>query len=136
MIIKNDTEEMKRGGSIYYSLNIEQLKQHDYRKLGEVYFFGNKGLLMRADFNSNGFDKYTDLVSKCKMIVINCGNANKNIVINRIFEFLNSQKHYGPIIEVGENDVYYFPRLCHEDIYLMKNVLQERFEKEKVNIII
>ena len=44
------------------------------------------------------------------------------------------RKHYSPIVEVGDNKVFFFPQLDYSDIYLLRVLFQQKYENETISV--
>lgn len=99
-------------------------------------FYTKQGLSSQQIFNVNVLDECFQTIHKCKMAVFRVNGYNKKTVLDRLLDFCNVFGCYGPIVEVKDNDIYFFPRLNYGDVYLIKDMFQRKFVNEKINVII
>ncbi len=69
---------------------------------------------------------------KNEMIVFETNGNRTEEIINMILE---KQKSYAPIIEMGSDTVYYFPKSTYRDAYLLKDIFATK-TIEQINIYV
>lgn len=97
-------------------------------------FYSKKGLLKQQIMNVNALNKNFTYFDKSKMVVFNVNRNNKDAVLNELYKHCMSCGHYGPIVEVEERDIYFFPRLNYGDAYLIKDLFKNKFLDKKINV--
>ena len=82
--------------------------------------------------------KHIPNLSQIKSEMIN-DDKNEMIVFETNEEIINmileKQKSYAPIIEMGSDTVYYFPKSTYRDAYLLKDIFATK-TIEQINIYV
>ena len=128
---------------IVYDINVDKrksslllLKNYISRLFCPTFFYTKKGLLDQRIFNVNELGGCFNSIHKSKMVVFSVNSNNKKVVLERLLDFCNLFGCYGPIVEVKNNDIYFFPKLNYGDVYLIKDMFQKQFADHKINVLI
>ena len=102
--------------------------------LCKVYFFRKKNLFTQYALYVHDIYKYTNFIQKSKMVVFHTKFEHKKELINSLTELCAINKLYGPIVDAGENDIYFFPKLNYEDVYLVQCMFENMFINRKIHV--
>lgn len=120
---KNDQYLIRRGN-------------HNLRVNCQIMFFNKKGLFGKNILHNRDLFKYINLIEKSKMVVIKVDMNHRAEILSELQDVCNLCNCFGPIVNVGENDIYFFPKLNYGDAFLIKNIFEEKFINEKVSVIV
>lgn len=114
---------------------LEEENMLNIKKCCNVYFFGKKGLLSQKEMEIEDLDDCASLLKKSKMIVINTDNKEKKHIYDMLNKLYFMYGHYGPIVQVGQSNLFFFPQLSYGDIYLVKNLVEQVFIDEEISVV-
>lgn len=102
----------------------------------KVSFYNKKGIFKHYSLDINKFGDYLTIINRSSMIVFNVNPQKKQVVLNRLSRFCVLNNWYAPIIQVGENKIFFFPKLNYEDIYLIKNIIEDKYWDQNISAIL
>ena len=102
--------------------------------LFKVCFFDKKKHISECVLDINDIEKYIERINKSKLVVFNVKKAEKNILIKVLSNLTILRKHYSPIVEVGDSNVFFFPQLNYSDIYLLMTLFQQKYVNDTIKI--
>lgn len=114
----------------------EEFNENSNSFVCDAFIFGKKRLLNKLVMNINQIRDSQDVIGKSQMVVFQMNSANKKIFLKELVNCCRIIKKYGPIIEVGENEVHFFPNLDYGDVYLIKDLFQEKYIGQKINVML
>ncbi len=97
-------------------------------------FFDKKKHISEYVLDINDIEKFIERINKSKLVVFNVKEAEKNILIKALSNLTILRKHYSPIVEVGDSNVFFFPQLNYSDIYLLMTLFQQKYVNETIKI--
>ena len=97
-------------------------------------FFDKKKHITECVLDINGIEKYIERIDKSKLVVFNVKEAEKNILIKVLSNLTILRKHYSPIVDVGDSNVFFFPQLNYSDIFLLMTLFQQKYVNETIKI--
>lgn len=103
--------------------------------LCNAYFFRKKNLFAQYTLYICDIHKCIHFISKSKLVVFHTNSKHKHELINSLTELCVINKFYGPIVDAGENDIYFFPKLNYEDVYLVRCLFENKFINRNIHVI-
>lgn len=100
----------------------------------KVCFFDKKKYISECVMDIKDIEKYFERITKSKLVVFNVKEVEKDILIKMLSNLTILRKHYSPIVEVGDSDVFLFPQLSYSDIYLLMALFQQKYVNESIKI--
>ena len=116
-------------------LLIENMRRGGREILWHVYFYGRKSLTADKVFTADRMMEEKDLLQKSKMVVFRGKREFKPMLLERLNLFCKSINHYGLIVDSFSDEVYFFPRLAYQDVFLIKEIFADKFEESKVDVL-
>lgn len=101
-----------------------------------AFSFDRKRRVSESVLDVKNTKKCLELIDKSLLIVFSVKEGNRSLLLDMLFDLGKMRRHYGLIIEVEKDSLYYFPQLNYGDSYLMKNVFQEKFIEQKIDVIL
>ena len=101
-----------------------------------TFFFSKKKLLACHVLEIGKLVEYQHLFKASNMVVLNIDHEKRSQLRKKISELCDLWKSYGPVVEVGQNDMFVFPKLNYGDIYLIKDIFNRKFVNEKISVIL
>jgi len=114
---------------------IHMVNEATKNSLCNTYFFHKKKLFAQYTLHIHDIHKYTNFIQQSMMVVFHTEINHKQELINSLTELCVINKYYGPIVDTGANDIYFFPKLKYEDVYLIKDMFENKFINQKVRVI-
>lgn len=102
--------------------------------LFKVRFFDKKKHISECVLDINDIEKYIERINKSKLVVFNVNQTEKKILMKVLSNLTILRKHYSPIVEVGDSNVFFFPQLNYSDIYLLMTLFQQNYVNETIKI--
>lgn len=100
----------------------------------KVCFFDKKKHISECVLDIKSIEKYVEHINKSKLVVFNVKEVERSILIKVLSNLTVLRKHYSPIVEVGDSNVFFFPQLNYSDIYLLKTLFQQKYVNETIKI--
>ena len=98
----------------------------------ETSLIDKKGKIIRKSlYVKNIYDKIKS-IQKYKLVVFH-GERNK---IKEVIEALAIQEKNGLLAEINESELYYFPDLSYQDVYLIRYILKKECDTDDIKIIL
>ena len=91
--------------------NIQSSYFLETNTLFKVCFFDKKKYITKYVLDIEDIEKYIERINKSKLVVFSVKDENKNILISALSNLNILRKHYSPIVEVGNSEVFFFPQL-------------------------
>lgn len=98
--------------------------------------FDRKRRVVESVLDVKNIKKCLELIDKSLLIVFNVTERNRSLLLDMLLDLGKLRRHYGLIIEVDKGSLYYFPQLNYGDSYLIKNIFQEKFIEQKIDVIL
>lgn len=116
-------------------LLIENMRQARKEILWHTYFYGRKILTADKVLTADRLMEEKELLLKSKMVVFRGKRECKKILLEWLNLFCKNINHYGLIVDIFSDEVYFFPRLAYQDGYLIKEIFANKFEDVKVDVL-
>ena len=116
---------------------LESIQEYNILKLNsqfKVCFFDKKRHAIECVLGIEDIEKYIERINKSKLVVFNVKNEDKNVLMKLLSNLAVLRKHYSPIVEVGDNKVFFFPQLNYSDIYLLRALFQQKYVNETISV--
>jgi hypothetical protein len=114
--------------------NIQSSYFLETNTLFKVCFFDKKKYITKYVLDIEDIEKYIERINKSKLVVFSVKDENKNILISALSNLNILRKHYSPIVEVGNSEVFFFPQLNYSDIYLLKALFKQKYVNDTISI--
>lgn len=98
----------------------------------ETSLIDKKGRIIRKSLYVKDIYDKINSIQKYKLVVFH-GERNE---IKEVIEALAIQEKNGLLAEINESELYYFPDLSYQDIYLIKYILKKKCDTDDVKIIL
>ena len=115
---------------------LDLIKKYISHLFCPTYFYTKKGLLNQLILNVNALHEKSNCFNKSKMVVFRVNRNNKKAILDGLFNLCRSCGHHRPIVQVGERNIYFFPKLNYGDAYLLKDMFQNKFVNQEINVFI
>ncbi len=116
---------------------VKSIQEYNVLKLNshfKVCFFDKKRHAIECVLDIEDIEKYIERINKSRLVVFNVKDEDKNALMNLLSNLAVLRKHYSPIVEVGDNKVFFFPQLDYSDIYLLRALFQQKYENETISV--
>lgn len=97
-------------------------------------FFDKKKHIAECVLDFENIGKYIERIDKSKLVAFNVKKADKNVLMNMLSNLAILRNHYSPIVEVGDNKVFFFPQLNYSDIHLLRALFQQKYADEAISV--
>ena len=114
--------------------NIQRCDFSETNNLLKVCLFDKKKQITECVLDIEDIEKYIGRINKSKLVVFNVKEKDKNVLISVLSNLNNSRKRYSPIVEVGDNKIFFFPQLNYSDLYLLKALFQQEYVNDIISI--
>ena len=116
-------------------LLIENVRQARKEILWHTYFYGRKSLTADKVLTADRLMEDKELLLKSKMVVFRGKREFKPILLERLNLLCKNINHYGLIVDIFSDELYFFPRLAYQDGYLIKEIFVNKFKDNKVDVL-
>ena len=116
---------------------VKSIQEYNILKLNlhfKVCFFDKKRHAIECVLDIEDIEKYIERINKSRLVVFNVKDEDKNALMNLLSNLAVLRKHYSPIVEAGDNKVFFFPQLDYSDIYLLRALFQQKYENETISV--
>lgn len=90
---------------------VKSIQEYNVLKLNshfKVCFFDKKRHAIECVLDIEDIEKYIEHINKSRLVVFNVKDEDKNALMNLLSNLAVLRKHYSPIVEVGDNKVFFF----------------------------
>lgn len=94
-----------------------------------------KRCLLDCEYIIKDIGKLEDKICKCVMLIIRSKNVDIKTILYYMQKYSYENNCYAPIVYTDCNEVLYFPQLSFQDSYLLEDILNGQFEKDKYHIL-
>lgn len=107
---------------IKYLMNIEYCLEKQKCRTIKTVMIDKKGKLLIKNLYIDDICDNIEKIREYKLVVFSVEENQKEEVLN----FFYAQNKKGLLAEVDEKEIYYFPDLNYQDVYLIKHLLENK----------
>ncbi len=116
-------------------LLIEHMRQARKSIPCHAYFYGSKSLTKDKTVLLDRLLEEKELIMKSKMVVFKGEKEFKPFLLERLNLFCININRYGLIADVFSDEVYFFPKLGHQDGYLIKEIISSMYQDNQIRVL-
>lgn len=111
-------------------------KKNNTKDVFTLYLFNKNKTIMKRTLSIDGIIQNIKTICKCKLVVFEIEGKSKKELLSMLSDVGKIKKYYGLIAEVGEGKLFYFPQLNYSDVYLIKDILVDKYVNTNVSMIL